>query len=249
MYDISGKVALITGGGRGIGRAISLALAGQGCRVIVNYLRDHTSAGAVVDEIVRHGGHASAVQADVSEPKSVQRLQEEAIRVLGPVDILVNNAGAISRPADWRSQSDDDLANTIRVNLQGSMNTTRVFAPSMVSNGWGRIINVSSTYGITGAGPVAAYAAAKAGLVSYTYSIARELGASGVLVNAVAPGNVLTDLSASAGAALNEWAVSTTPLGRLGEPSEIADAVVFLCQTTFVHGHLLVVDGGHLLNM
>jgi NAD(P)-dependent dehydrogenase (short-subunit alcohol dehydrogenase family) len=162
---------------------------------------------------------------------------------------LVNNAGDILRPGAWDEQSDEDLERTIYMHLVGPIRLIRGLAPKMAEDGYGRIINIASTYGITGAAAVLSYTAAKAGLISVTYSMARELGSSGITVNAIAPGNFDTAMTESAGPDMKEWAISTTPLARLGEPSEVAHAMRYLLDAEFVTGTVLVVDGGQLLNV
>ena len=247
--DIKGKVALITGASRGLGRASALALAKEGANVVVNYLEQRDKAEGVVKLIREMGNKAIAVQADVSKSKDIIRMSKQVFDEFGQVDILLNNAGIIARPADWLNITDEELDRTIGVHLKGSINCIKAFAPSMIKNKIGRIINITSTYAITGASAVVGYTSAKAGIISLTYGMAKELGSSGITVNAIAPGNFDTDMTQSAGQGTIDWAVSTTPLGRLGRPEEIGEAVVYLVKSDFITGHVLVVDGGQLLNI
>jgi 3-oxoacyl-[acyl-carrier protein] reductase len=170
-------------------------------------------------------------------------------KTLGAIDILVNNAGVIVRPGAWDALKGTDLARTIDVNLKGAIHCIQRVTPGMITRNRGRIINLSTTYAATGPAPVLAYTAAKAGINTVTYGMARELGKHGITVNAVAPGNIDTDMTRAAGESATQWAISTTPLGRLGTPQEVAEAVVFLARAEFITGHILAVDGGQLLNM
>jgi 3-oxoacyl-[acyl-carrier protein] reductase len=246
---LQGRTAVVTGASRGLGRASAIELARAGANVVVNFRINNTAAYDTVRVIQQLGGQAISVQADVRSVDGLALLQQRAWEAFGPVSILVNNAGYIFRPAAWNTQSDDLVLRTIQLNLISTMTATRQFAPEMTAAGWGRIINVTSSYAITGAAAVAAYTAAKAGMISYTQAMARELSPQGVTVNAVAPGNIDTDLTRESGKEVNDWAISTTPLGRLGEPHEVGEAVQFLASADFITGHVLVVDGGQLLNV
>lgn len=247
--DIKGKVAVVTGSSRGLGRATALALAKEGANVVINYLEQHGRAEEVVKAIQDMGNKSMAIQADVSKREDVNKMSKIVMENFGHIDILVNNAGIIARPADWQNISDEDLDHTLGVHLKGTINCIQAFAPSMIKNQAGRIINITTNYAITGAAAVIGYTAAKAGIISLTYGMAKELGAKGITVNAIAPGNFDTDMTQSAGQATIDWAVSTTPLGRLGRPEEIGEAVIYLVKSDFITGHILVVDGGQLLNI
>ena len=235
--DLEGRTALVTGGGKGIGAAISRALAGMGARVIVNYRGDAAAAEATAAEV---GGEA--VQCDVSDGAAVAAM----VKSIGQVDVLVNNAGAVRdnlllrmKEEDWRHVLDTDLTS--------AFHTTKAVLMGMMRARWGRVVNISSIVGITGNAGQANYAAAKAGLIAFTKSMAKEVGSRSITVNAVAPGYVRTELT---GNSLTEdmmkAIVEATPLRREGSTDDIAAAVAFLCsrRAGFITGHTLVVDGG-----
>lgn len=240
---------MVTGSSRGIGRSTALALANAGADIAVNYLRSAEEAGEVVAEIRALGRRCEAFSADVADAEAIRELVTSVESSLGPISILVNNAGTISRPGSWSEQSDQDSLHEVRTHLLGPMTAIKAVAPGMVARKSGRIINISSTYGLTGAAAVLAYTSAKAALVSLTQAMARELGPHGITVNCVAPGNIDTAMTRSAGEGVIQWVIDTTPVGRLGTPEEIADAIMFLLRSDFITGHTLVVDGGQILNM
>lgn len=248
MESLANKSALVTGSSRGLGRAMAMELGRRGAHVFVNYKSNQEAAQATAKEIEALGGSATVVQGDVGLADDTGRLVSVVSEESG-VDILVNNGGAILRPGAWNEQSDADLVSTINMHLVGPLRLVRALAPAMADRGFGRIVNITSTYGITGAAPVLAYTAAKAALISMTYAMARELGAAGVTVNAIAPGNIDTAMTESAGPDVKDWAISTTPVGRLGYPDEVAHALGYFLENPFVTGHVLVVDGGQILNM
>jgi 3-oxoacyl-[acyl-carrier protein] reductase len=234
--SLAGKTALVTGGSRGIGRAIAIELARAGASVVVGYNSGGAEAGEVAAEV---GGRA--VQADVSSAADARRLVEEA----GDLDILVNNAG-LTRDALLARMSDDDWHEVIETNLSSVFYTCRAVTRPMMKKRAGAIVNLSSIVGLHGNFGQTNYGAAKGGIVGFTKSLARELGSRGVRANVVAPGYVktrLTDVIPEEGKALM---LANTPLGRLGDPEDVAGAVRFLCsdEASFITGEVLLVDGG-----
>ncbi len=237
---MEGKVALVTGGSRGIGAAISRALAEAGAKVAVNYRSGEDAAEAIAGEI---GG--LAVQADVSSPEEAQALVERVEGELGDVDALVNNAG-VTRDTLIARMSDEDWEAVIDTNLRGTFNTCRAVARKMLRRKTGSIVNLSSVVGMHGNPGQANYAASKAGIIGLTKALARELGSRGVRVNAVAPGYIATELTDVLNERQRGLILQNTPLGRLGEPEDVAGAVRFLCsdEAAFITGEVLLVDGG-----
>ena len=234
--SLEGKVALVTGGSRGIGRAIALELGRAGAEVVVGYRTGRDEAEAVASEI---GGRA--VGADVADAGSAKALVEAA----GELDVLVNNAG-LTRDGVLARMSDDDWRTVIDTNLSSVFFTCRAAARTMMRKRAGAIVNVSSIVGIHGNWGQTNYAASKAGIIGFTKSLARELGSRNVRANVVAPGYVTTQLTEVLPEAATEAMLSATPLGRLGDPADVAGAVRFLCsdEAAFVTGAVLLVDGG-----
>ena len=242
--NLSEKVAIVTGGGRGIGRAIALKLAEEGATVVVTDILEK-EAQAVAGEIKAAGGQSLAVMADVSLAADVARLVEETIKACGRVDILVNNAG-IARDKLLLRMSEEDWDRVIDVDLKSVFLCTKAVLRPMVKQRRGRIISLSSIAGITGNKGQANYASAKAGIIGFTRTVAREVGSHGVTVNAIAPGFIETDMT---GQMKEEWRQEikrNIPLDRFGTPRDVAGAVAFLAsdEAGYITGQVLGVDGG-----
>lgn len=238
------KVAIITGSSRGIGRATVILFAKEGAKVVVNYIKEKKKAEQVEKTIGKQ--HCLLIQADVATEEGVKKLVGETLKRFGRVDILVNNAGAIGERgwktgiAAWRK--------TLDINLTSAWLTIKEVAPIMEIQGSGSIVNLTSTVGILGVAPILAYSCAKGGLVSMTKAFAKEL-APKIRVNAVAPSNVMTDMTKSAAPDLIEFFRQQTPLKRIATPEELALAILFLASddASYITGHTLVVDGGYSL--
>jgi len=242
---LKNKVAIITGSSRGIGKATAILFAKEGARVVINYKDQTEDAKKVVNAIGKN--KAIFIQADVSKEEDVKRLVSETIKKFGRIDILVNNAGVIFREGNWKS-SEEIWHATMNINLTSAWLMIREVAPIMTKNGSGSIVNISSIYGFLGTASVLAYSLAKGGIITMTKAFAKEL-APNIRVNAVAPGNVMTDMTKEAGKKVIKFFEQQTPLKRSAEPDEIAKAVLFLASSdaSFITGELLVVDGGYSL--
>ena len=242
---LQGRVAVVTGGSRGIGRAIALAVAEEGADVAINFQRNEALAKEVAQAIERLGRSAETFQADISDPEQVERMRDAVLQRFERVDILVNNAG-INRDKSFARMDEETWKKVISVNLDGVFYCTKAFLDGMTAKGFGRIINVSSIVAQMGNFGQANYAAAKAGVLGLTKTLARELAGKGITVNAVAPGFIETEMVASVPEDVKERIRVQIPLRRFGRPEEVAKAVVFLASedTSYITGHVLSVNGG-----
>jgi len=242
---LAGKVALVTGASRGIGRAIALALARAGADVAVNYLANEGAASQTLEEIAKLGRTALAGKADVRDPQAVKALFAQILKEFGRVDILVNNAGVL-KDAFVSFMKDEDWELVLGVSLKGAFHCIREASRIMMRQRGGRIINISSDAGLLGDAQRANYSAAKAGLIGLTKAVARELARSNVTVNAVAPGVIETDMIADITPDRREAMVKRVPLARFGKPEDVAELVVFLASddARYITGQVLCVDGG-----
>lgn len=245
MMRLEGKTALVTGGSRGIGAAIAKRLAAEGATVFVNYVRGAEAAEQVVAEIRAIGGTAVTLQGDISSPEDCEGLVSAVLESAPSMDILVNNAG-VTRDGLLVRMSDEDFDEVIRVNLKGAFSMSRAAAKTMMKARSGSMINISSVVGVVGNAGQANYAAAKAGLIGMTRSIARELAPRGVRCNAVAPGFIETDMTAQLGEKVREAALAQVALQRFGSADDVAAAVAYLASddAAYVTGQVLTVDGG-----
>ena len=239
------RVALVTGAGRGIGRAVAKRLAEDGCAVAVNYRSSAEAAQALVEEIKAAGGTAQAFAGDVSSPEDVKKLFEDVKAALGPVEILVNNAGRTQDGLLMRMK-DTDWDNVLDADLKSVFLCTREAIRNMVRAKWGRIINISSVVGLTGNPGQANYGAAKAGVIGFSKCVAREYAAKGVTVNCVAPGYIATDMTKILPDAAKEAILAGIPQGAQGAPEDVANAVSFFAAdaSSYITGQVLAVDGG-----
>jgi 3-oxoacyl-[acyl-carrier protein] reductase len=245
MLDLGGKAALVTGGSRGIGRAIVLRLARQGADVAFSYRGNTDAANATVAEVQSLGRRSLAIQADARHLEDAEALVKQVLDAFGKVDILVNNAGITRDDLIMRMKA-DDWTDVLETNLFGAFWALKAVTRPMLKAKGGRIINITSVSGQAGQMGQANYSSAKAGLIGLTKAAARELASRGITVNAVAPGFVLTELTRDLPEALQEQITERTPLGRFGTPEEIADAVAFLAsdEAGYITGQVLAVDGG-----
>lgn len=242
---LEGKVALVTGGSRGIGRAICEMLAASGAKVIVNYVSQPASADEVVAAITAKGGEATAVQFNVSSAEEVQAACKTIIADHGQIDILVNNAG-ITRDGLLAMMKEDNWDLVQDINLKGAFNCIKAVSRSMMKKRWGRVINITSVVGFTGNAGQVNYAAAKAGMIGLTKSVARELASRGITVNAVAPGYIDTDMTSGLDETVKQKIFSEIPLGHFGSGADVAAAVGFLAseQAGYITGNCIHVNGG-----
>jgi acetoacetyl-CoA reductase len=244
---LAGKVAMVTGSSRGIGKAIAKSLAAEGAAIAIHYCRGREQADELAAEVERNGARAAVFQADVARPEECHRVIEQAGRQLGPIDILVNNAG-INRDRTIRKMSAAEWDEVIGTNLNSVFHCTKAALEPMIARGWGRVINIASITGQTGSFGQSNYAASKAGVIAFTKSVAQELAKHGITVNAICPGFVDTDMMAGMPQAKKDAVKSRIPLGRFGEADEVARLVRFLCtEGDWITGSQLNINGGQYM--
>lgn len=245
---LTGKIAVVTGASRGIGKAIAVKLASQGAAVVINYNGSREKAEAVKAEIEAQGGTAYLYQCDVSDYAACETFIQDVIKEHGSLDILVNNAG-ITRDGLLMKMSEEDFDRVLNTNLKGTFNTIRFATRQMLKQRGGRIINMSSVVGVSGNAGQANYAASKAGVIGLTKAVAREVASRGITVNAIAPGFIQTDMTDVLSDKVKEAMVGQIPLGRFGQTQDIAEAVAFLASegAGYITGQVLHVDGGMVM--
>ncbi|WP_033170373.1 3-oxoacyl-[acyl-carrier-protein] reductase [Selenomonas sp. ND2010] len=245
---LDGKVALVTGASRGIGRAIAVRLASEGAKVAINYAGNTAKAEEVKAEIEKNGGEAILVQADISSAEAVDAMIEKVTESFGQIDILVNNAG-ITRDGLLMRMKDEDFEAVINTNLKGVFYCTKAVSKLMMKKRSGRIVNMASVVGLMGNAGQANYAAAKAGVIGFSKSAAKELAARGINVNVVAPGFIATDMTAAMTDKAKEATLAGIPLKRMGQPEDVANAVLFLVSdyASYITGQIVNVDGGMVM--
>ena len=246
--QLDGKVALVTGASRGIGRAVAIRLAKSGAKIAVNYAGNQAAAEEVKQIIEQNGGEAILVQADISNAESVDAMVATVMEAFGRIDILVNNAG-ITRDTLLMRMKEADWNAVIQTNLTGVFYVTKAVSKIMMKQRYGKIVNMSSVVGLMGNAGQANYAAAKAGVIGFTKSMAKELAARNITVNAIAPGFIATDMTAVLSDKVKEDLATKIPMGRLGEADDIASAVLFLVSDSAnnITGQTLNVDGGMVM--
>ncbi|GKV64225.1 MULTISPECIES: 3-oxoacyl-[acyl-carrier-protein] reductase [Sporosarcina] len=248
MGKFDGKTAVVTGASRGIGRTVALHLAAEGAKVVVNYSGSQAKAEEVAEEIRTAGGEALVFQANVSDADQVKEMMDETIKQFGSIDFLVNNAG-ITRDNLLMRMKEDEWDDVLSINLKGVFLCTKAVARQMMRQRSGRIVNLASVVGIAGNAGQANYVAAKAGVIGLTKTTAKELAARNILVNAVAPGFITTDMTDELGDEMKEQLLSTIPLGRLGSADDVAGTVAFLLsdEAKYITGQTINVDGGMVM--
>ncbi len=245
--ELEGKVSLITGGSRGLGKAIALKLAALGSKVAINYMTDEESAIKVAREIDNIGGEAMLIKASVADATAVKTFIRAIIAAWGKIDILVNNAG-INRDMLLARMRDETWDEVINTNLRGPYLCTKFAVRSMMEQSWGRIINIASLAGLVGNPGQANYSASKGGLIAFTKSMARELGPLNITINAIAPGFITTDMTTRLPDETKESILSRIPLGRFGIPDDVAELAAFLAseRAGYITAQVISIDGGVL---
>lgn len=245
MGELEGRVSLVTGASRGLGRAIAFKLATLGSKVAVNYLASDEEAGKLVKEINGSGGEAMLVKASVADAQAVKTMTREIVAKWGKIDILVNNAG-ITRDNLLPRMHDDDWDEVMNTNLRGAYLCTKFALRSMMNQFWGRIINISSLAGIVGNQGQTNYSAAKGGLIAFTKSVAREVGSRNITVNAIAPGFITTDMTDKLPQEAKDGILLRIPLKRFGTPDDVAELVAFLAgeRASYITAQVICIDGG-----
>lgn len=245
MSQLADRIAVVTGGSRGIGKGIALELAKRGATLIINYNNSADAANEVVEQIKAGGGQATAVQADVSTEEGANALIKAATDTYGKIDILINNAGT-TRDNVIMMMKPEDFDTVIQTNLRSTWLCSKAAVRSMMRKRYGRIVNITSISGIAGNAGQTNYSASKAGIIGLTKALAREVASRGITVNAVAPGFVLTDLTKDLPEDITKQLNNNIPLGRWGEIPDVAYSTAFLAsdEAAYITGHVLVVDGG-----
>ncbi len=243
--ELTGKVALITGASRGLGRAIAIKLASMGASVAVNYLANDTEAASVAKYIAGRGGEAFPVKADVADSAAVKNMIRQVVDKWGKLDILVNNAG-ITRDGLLPRMSDENWDEVINTNLRGAYLCTKFALRSMMAQNWGRIINISSLAGLAGNAGQTNYSASKGGLIAFTKAIAREVGSRNITANVIAPGFFVTDMTNKLPQEAREAILARVPLKRFGQPEDLAELAAFLAseQSGYITAQVICIDGG-----
>ncbi|CEP81680.1 3-oxoacyl-[acyl-carrier-protein] reductase [Paraclostridium sordellii] len=248
MMDLNGKVALITGGSRGIGKAIAIKLASYKANIVINYTSNKEHALKVKEEIESYGVKSIVIKCDVSKSDEVNNMIEEVVKEFGQIDILVNNAG-ITRDGLLMRMKEEDFDSVIDINLKGVFNCTKSATKYMMKKRYGKIINISSVVGLIGNAGQANYCASKAGVIGLTKSSARELASRNINVNAIAPGFIDTDMTSVLNENLKETMLKNIPQNRFGSSEDVANLVLFLVSdmSSYITGQIINVDGGMVM--